>query len=223
MARRTKVKNPKELIYVFCEGESEMRYIEYMKDKFEKVSILQAEKSSIPEAENQFKNNPKLKYKLSELNEIWFFFDVEEYDQSNWNKWMTIIKRLRKKGSPTLKIRLLMTTACVEYWFLLHYNRTALPIKSKSDKERVISRLKGNVSHYKKADRTAIWEIADHYDEAIKNGKWTLDIISTELPIPTTPSPERDAQLFRCGRSFTTVHEAISHLEELSPICHHAR
>ena len=39
MARRTKVKEPKELIYVFCEGESEIQYIEYMKNEFTKVSI----------------------------------------------------------------------------------------------------------------------------------------------------------------------------------------
>ncbi len=215
MARRTKVKEPKELIYVFCEGESEIQYIEYMKNEFTKVSILKPRKGMIPEAEKKFKNDPKLRDSLSETNEIWFFFDVESYDRDHWDDWAKSVKNL-SRSNKKLKVRFLMTTACIEYWFLLHYDQTAPSIQNQSDKEHVISRLREHVSHYKKADRDTIWEIAANYTTAIKNGEWTLDNIQRVQPIPNNSTQERDAWLFHCDHTFTTVHEAISHLKELS-------
>ena len=57
------VKNTKPLIYVFCEGESEQAYTDFLKKQFEEVAVIKRPKSTglFHEAESLFKNNPKYK------------------------------------------------------------------------------------------------------------------------------------------------------------------
>lgn len=218
MARKTKCKNPKKLIYVFCEGQSEIQYINYMKDIFNNVSVLRPELGLIHDATAKFKNDSDHKNALSEIDEIWFFFDVEDYDRhANWSNWMRIIKSFNNSNkAKRIKIRLLLTTACIEYWFLLHYKKTNAPIQTKPDKIHVENELINFCEHYKKADKDSIYEIASNYKTAIKNGEWTLKHIEKIHPIPNTSTLERDTWLFMCDYTFTTVHEAISYLENLS-------
>lgn len=68
-----------------------------------------------------------------------------------WNESMKCLEdiiRSRKKNP--IKIRLLMTTGCIEYWLLLHYERTAPRIVTPADKEKVKERVKSHVPSYKK-------------------------------------------------------------------------
>ncbi len=39
-----------------------------------------------------------------------------------WNDRLAIIKKLRKlRKKQGIRVRLLMTSGCIEYWFMLHY------------------------------------------------------------------------------------------------------
>ena len=75
-------------------------------------------------------------------DEVWFFFDVETADAGLWDARMKIIKRLRSlRKKPGIKVRLLMTTGCIEYWLMLHYDMYAPSIQTVAEKQRVMDRL----------------------------------------------------------------------------------
>ena len=212
MARRIK-----PLIYVFWEGESEQVYTKYLKFAFEDVAVIRFPSNSglFVEAVNMFKNNPKYRNSAEVTDEIWFFFDTELEKAVHWGKSYKIIKKLRKLRKPRIRVRLLMTTACLEYWLLLHYERTAPAIASPADKERMKDLVKRKVPLYKKGDYDAICEIAKNYETAIVNGKWTLvSLVDDGLPT-LEDTDDRNCWLYQGTHTFTTVQEAIEFLRTL--------
>ncbi|NLM47157.1 MAG: RloB domain-containing protein [Firmicutes bacterium] len=208
----------KPLIYVFWEGESEQAYAKYLKSYFQDVAVIRLPSTPglFAEAYNMFRNNPRYRNNAEITDEIWFFFDVEVEKACHWDMNYKIITRLRKLRKPgRIKIRLLMTTACFEYWMLLHYERTAPAIATPADKERIKERLKKYVPYYAKGNCEAIREIARHHRKAIENGKWTL-LSLVEDGLPTLEDcDERNCWLFLGTHTFTTVHEALEFLYKL--------
>lgn len=53
-----------------------------------------------------------------------------------------------------------MTTGCIEYWLMLHYEMYAPPIQTVADKARVINRLFSKEPLYKKGDSAITAKIA---------------------------------------------------------------
>jgi len=207
----------KPLIFVFWEGESEQSYTKYLKAAFEDVAVIRFPSNSglFLEAKNMFKNNPKYRNNAEVTDEIWFFFDTELKKVAHWERNYKIIKELRKLRKSQIKVRLLMTTACMKYWVLLHYERTAPAIASPADKERMKDRVKRHVPLYEKGDFGATCEIAKNYETAIENGKWTL-ISLVDDGLPTLEDTDnRNRWLYQGTHTFTTVHEAIEFLVKL--------
>lgn len=95
MAR--KFKKSKVSICVFCEGESEQAYTDFLKSKFCDVAVFKRPSSPglFDDADNRFKKDPGYRNYVDAIDEIWFFFDVEEKDIGNWTNRLEIIKRLR--------------------------------------------------------------------------------------------------------------------------------
>lgn len=211
------IRKTKPLVYVFCEGESEQAYTKYLKKQFESSAVIKCvpQTGLFHDAKKKFENDARYRDNISEINEIWFFFDVEEEDISKWDKRLKIINSLRrKKKKPGIRVRLLMTTACAEYWFLLHYEMTTPPIHTAPDKERLLKRLQEFVPAYTKGDQDTTSEIAQNYETAIQNGMQILDsLLGDGMPV-REDSDERNAWLYKSHRTFTTVHEAIQFLEE---------
>lgn len=113
----------KAIIRVFCEGESEQAYTEYLKKKFSDVAVIQYPKEPglFDRAEDRFKKDPKYRDYTEVIDEVWFFFDVETKDVNKWDERYRIIKKLRKlRKDQNIRVRLLMTSSCIEYWLMLH-------------------------------------------------------------------------------------------------------
>lgn len=120
---------------------------------------------------------------------------------------------LRTRKQNPIKIRLLMTTCCVEYWFLLHYKKQAPALASPADKEKMLKELQKFVPTYQKGNDAATAEIAENYPTAIENGQWTLELLKGDgMP---EGDKERDPWLYKGTHTFTTVHEAIEMLVQL--------
>ena len=139
MAR--KLKKSKVSICVFCEGESEQAYTDFLKSKFQDVAVFKRPSSTglFDDADSRFKKDPKYRDYADVIDEIWFFFDVEEKDIDNWSKRLEIIKRLRRlRKKPQIRVRLLMTTGCIEYWLMLHYRLFAPPVLTVPEKEQML-------------------------------------------------------------------------------------
>lgn len=213
-----KMRKPKPLIYVFCEGESEQCYAQFLKEEFEEVAEIKYPKKTglFEEARDKFKKEPRYISAASETDEIWFFFDVEESDHRHWDSRAKIIEQLRKlRKKPNIRVRLLMTTGCIEYWLMLHYQMMAPAINCTADKERIINQLKQKMPGYKKGDFETTEKIAKMYQTAVRNGAKTLVNL---LPdgIPTLDDTDaRNHWLHQSSKTFTTVQEAIQYLESL--------
>lgn len=81
------MKPVKPLIHVFCEGESEQAYTDFLKKKFEDAVVIKRPKATglFEEAEDRFKKDVKYKNSIEVTDEIWFFLDVEVKDIPKWD------------------------------------------------------------------------------------------------------------------------------------------
>ncbi len=216
MARiQRKRKNILPAIFVFWEGESEQEYIKFMKNHFQDKAVItvHSQKGVFHTAMKAFTNNQKYKNVSSEIDEIWLFFDTEAEHRNKWEEYYTIIKWLRKLNKH-IKIRLLMTKACIEYFLLLHYKRTAPRVELPYEKEQILGEVLKFVPVYEKGDKNSIWLIANEYKKAIEYGQWSLQQIRSELPT-LDDTDERNRMLFIGDMTFTTVHEALLFLDAL--------
>lgn len=216
MARQ--MKRTKPLIYVFCEGESEQAYTDFLKKKFAEVAVIKRPSAVglFEEADSHFKKDPKYRNSAEVTDEIWFFFDVETKDIGKWNQRLKMIKRLRKlRKSPNIKVRLLMTTGCIEYWLMLHYKMFAPPVLSVTDKEKMLAEVVAREPAYIKGDYAATARIAEHYPTAVTNAKKALhNLLQDGLP-GLEDTDERNQWLHTNCKTFSTVNEAITYLEQL--------
>ena len=216
MAR--KLKKSKVSICVFCEGESEQAYTDFLKSKFQDVAVFKRPSSTglFEEADNRFKKDPKSRDYSDVFDEIGFFFDVEEKDVDNLSKRLEIIKRLRRlRKKPQIRVRLLMTTGCIEYWLMLHYRLFAPPVLTVPEKEQMLRQVIKEEPTYKKGNYIATARIAQHYPTAVKNAGIVLQNLLKEGMPGLEDTDERNLWLCKNCRTFSTVQEAISFLESL--------
>lgn len=213
-----KVKPAKPLIYVFCEGESEQAYTDYLKKTFSDVAVLKRPPDTglFEEAEAKFSKSPKYKNSIEVTDEICFFYDVEEKDIPKWNDRLAIIKKLRKlRKKQGIRVRLLMTSGCIEYWFMLHYKYYTPKIITVPEKERVISEVKKLVPTYAKGDYAATEKIAVNYPKAVDNSKKTVKALLPDGLPELEDTDIRNQWLNTKSVTFSNVYEAIEFLQNL--------
>lgn len=214
MAR--KLKKSKVSICVFCEGESEQAYTDFLKSKFQDVAVFKRPSSTglFEEADNRFKKDPKYRDYSDVFDEIWFFFDVEEKDVDNLSKRLEIIKRLRRlRKKPQIRVRLLMTTGCIEYWLMLHYRLFAPPVLTVPEKEQMLRQVIKEEPTYKKGNYIATARIAQHYPTAVKNAGIVLQNLLKEGMPGLEDTDERNLWLCKNCRTFSTVQEFLESLK----------
>ena len=217
MARKSKNKSRKPYIIVFWEGESEEQYFKFLKDKFHENANLNvhSKKGLFATAEKAFSSNGFYYDDMLDVDEIWIVFDTEVEMRPNWDRNWDVVKKLRRKCK-NATVKLYMTKGCIEYYFLLHYQKTQPLIVSVKDKDRILKLLEREYClGYKKGDKDATWKIAEHYETAIENGEWSLKRIADELE-GTADENERIRRLYFTDSTFTNVHEAVKHLMEMS-------
>lgn len=216
MPRPTRRRKP--YIVVFCEGESEQVYTDFLKKEFKDVASIKRPSATglFEEADGKFKKDKAYRDYAEVTDEIWFFFDVETKDIGLWDARMKIIKRLRAlRKKPGIKVRLLMTTGCIEYWLMLHYEMYTPPIQTVAEKQRVIERLLSKEPNYQKGDTAATARIAQNYPKAVIHSKQTvLNLLSQGLP-GLEDTDERNRWLCQKCLTFSNVYEAIEFLTSL--------
>lgn len=212
------LRKTKPLVYIFCEGESEQVYARFLKEHFADVVSIRypASPGLFSEARDKFAKDPKYRDYAEVTDEIWFFFDIEESDHDKWDERYKIIQKLRKlRKRPNIRVRLLMTTACIEYWFMLHFQMFSPALSTVADKDRIRHMLEQKVPGYKKGDLDTTYKIANLYPTAVQNGNIVLrNLIGEGLPT-LDDTDERNRWLHQSSKTFTTVQEAITYLETL--------
>lgn len=216
MPRPTKRSKP--YIVVFCEGESEQAYTDFLKKEFRDVASIKRSSSTglFDVADNKFKKDKKYRDNAEVTDEVWFFFDVETKDVDLWDTRMKIIRRLRSlRKKPGIKVRLLMTTGCIEYWLMLHYEMHVPSIQTVAEKQRVMDRLLAKEPNYRKGNAGITAKIAQNYPTAVINARQTVsNLIQQGLP-GLEDTDERNRWLCQKCLTFSTVYEAIDFLTSL--------
>lgn len=216
MPRR--IKHAKPLIFVFCEGESEQAYTDFLKQRFANVAVIKRPSATglFEEADRRFQKDPKFRDYAEVTDEIWFFFDVETKDIGKWEQRLAMIKRLRRlRRNPNIRVRLLMTTGCIEYWLMLHYKMFSPPVLEVADKERMLAEVVAREASYVKGDYEATARIAERYPIAVEHAEKILcNLLSDGLP-GLEDTDERNQWLCKQCKTFSTVNEAITFLEQL--------
>ena len=188
-----------------------------MRSLFQEEAVIKCSKGTglFSHAVNMFDNNKGYRDDKEITDEIWFFFDIEEANRLQWDKLLKMIKKIRRMRNPQIRIRLLMTKACLEYWLLLHYERVAPNIATPAEKENVETKLKKHVPNYRKGDQASVDLIVEKCEAAVENGKWVLsNLINVGLP-RLEDTDDRNQWLYHCTNTFTTAHEAIEFLMNL--------
>lgn len=220
MARRkTGQRPPKSHIVVFCEGESEQAYLEFLKKEFIDVASFRSHicTNLFEEADSKFKKDKNYRDNAEVTNEIWFFFDVETKDIEKWENRLKIIQRLRSlRKKPGIKVRLLMTTGCIEYWLMLHFKMCCPPLQTDAQKNQMISQLSAIVPDYKKGNLMVTLKIAEkNYRIASDRAQKTVSqLVQQGLP-SIEDTDERNRWLCQKCFTFSTVYEAINFLLDL--------
>ena len=82
MSRSTKPAKP--YIVVFCEGESEQAYTDFLRKEFKDVASIHRPKATglFDVADSKYKKDTKYRDYAEVTDEVWFFFDVETKDIS---------------------------------------------------------------------------------------------------------------------------------------------
>lgn len=210
--------------FVECEGLTEQAYIDFLKNEFKDVATFRYPKNPgtthlFQDAEARLKKDPVFKNQVETIDEIWLFFDVEDQDWDKWNARWATISRLRKLrgGRKGIPVRLLMTSGCLEYWFLLHYENVCQQVHEKQEKAAILERLRKHVPIYTKWQKESIAQIAQNYQAAILRGEQTIKALKDKGIPELEDTDDRNCWLLQHSRdiTFTTVHEAVQFLEGL--------
>lgn len=180
-----KTRHSKSLIYVYYEGEgSEKAYLNFLKTRFRGSAEIKGKKGFYSDIERDLKAQQSMLRRLwDQIGEIWLFFDVDqntimEGSEENWIKLDDAIRKInRMAGRKSIRIRLLMTTGCIEYWFLLHFEQVQPPYKTGPEfKKYIENRLKRHIPDYRKSDEQLIRKLAEEgFDQGLINGRWTIE------------------------------------------------
>lgn len=106
-ARVSKGKNMKPNFFVFCEGETEVAYVKYLRTLF-RVPIQVIPKKSDSNISTKYIENCKREYVSTKNDRTFLMFDLDVPG---------ILGRLQKLPNAIL----LVSNPCIELWFLLHY------------------------------------------------------------------------------------------------------
>ena len=95
MSRSTKPAKP--YIVVFCEGESEQAYTDFLRKEFKDVASIHRPKATglFDVADSKYKKDATYRDYAEVTDKVWFFFDVETKDIGAWESRLKIINRLR--------------------------------------------------------------------------------------------------------------------------------
>lgn len=218
MARNLKNRQRIPYIIVFWEGESEEQYMRFLRERFhENVNLtVHGKKGVFDTAKKSFSMKGSYHDEIDYIDEIWLVFDTELELRTKWDEYWQIVTSLRKKCK-NAKVKLFMTKGCIEYFFLLHYEKSSPMIVTPADKEQIIKKLSSEhyCPGYKKGDKDSTWRIAERYEAGIINGDCSLKRIKEELEGAKTED-DRAKILFFTDSTFTNTHEAVQHLIKFS-------
>lgn len=163
--RNAKYRKPKKVILVAYEGDNktEKNYLDNFKSRDKPYRIIKVpgnETDSVSLVEQTAKKVKKEDLDLSSYDEAYCIFDTDAKKEKAKEIEKAINLSKKKKIIP------IVSTPCIELWFLLHYELTTAELTNKS----VIEKLKTHCNKYDK-NYDIYNDIKSNASKAIENAK----------------------------------------------------
>ena len=162
MGRKVRVSKGKQMkpnFFVFCEGETEMAYVKFLRSLY-RAPIQVIPKKGKSNISEDYIERSKIEYVRTEQDKVFLMYDLDVDG---------ILEHLQKIPNAEL----LVSNPCIELWFLLHYQEQKAEITS----EKCVQKYQKVSKQYKKG---ALSEgekkvLAESKDIAIKRAKKLLE------------------------------------------------
>lgn len=135
--RKSKAKKMRPIFFVFCEGETEVAYVNYLKSKY-RLPIQIVPKKSDSNISCRYIENCKREYFTTASDKTFLMYDLD-------------VEGVLDKLACIPEVTLLVSNPCVELWFLLHNQEC----KSELDSKRCIAKYESVSPDYKKGSLNA--------------------------------------------------------------------
>ena len=162
--RKRNVREPKKIILIVCEGETEKKYFNTFRTRYRNNNIkihtdfiLQNDSINLIKF-TKTKRSLVKDFDANEKDCAWCVFDVD----NNTDKVLKKVNDFAKKAN----IEIALSNPCIELWFLLHYKE----VHSQISVQDSLSKLKEFIPNYKKGkiDYTIL---SKNTQKAISNAK----------------------------------------------------
>ena len=162
--RKRNVREPKKIILIVCEGETEKKYFNTFRTRYRNNNIkihtdfiLQNDSINLIKF-TKTKRSLVKDFDANEKDCAWCVFDVD----NNTDKVLKKVNDFAKKAN----IEIALSNPCIELWFLLHYKE----VHSQISVQDILSKLKEFIPNYKKGkiDYTIL---SKNTQKAISNAK----------------------------------------------------
>jgi len=162
---KSKSKKIRPRSWVFCEGESEDAYVSFLRSKYRSPTVIVSKVAGAGIKESYIRHYKKDNGGSHPKDKTFLFYDGDMQDVLN------NIERIKKTN-------MLITTPCLEYWFLLHYKDCNDAMVSDS----CLRKLKEVNPEYKKGEiNSSLQQVFDSsIEKACERAKQTV--------IPENPS-----------------------------------
>ena len=159
MGRKTRISKGKQMkpnFFVFCEGETEMAYVKFLRSLY-RAPIQVIPKKGKSNISEDFIVKSKNEYVQTEQDKVFLMYDLDVDG---------MLEQLQKIPNAEL----LVSNPCMELWFLLHHQDQ----KSEISSDRCIKKLQKFSNEYKKGilseeEKTFLAEKKDLAIERAKN------------------------------------------------------
>lgn len=162
MGRKVRVSKGKQMkpnFFVFCEGETEMAYVKFLRSLY-RAPIQVIPKKGKSNISEDYIERSKIEYVRTEQDKVFLMYDLDVDG---------ILEHLQKIPNAEL----LVSNPCIELWFLLHYQEQKAEITS----EKCVQKYQKVSKQYKKGALSEEEKkvLAESKDIAIKRAKKLLE------------------------------------------------
>lgn len=116
--RKSKAKKMRPIFFVFCEGETEVAYVNYLKSKY-RLPVQVIPRKSDSNISCRYIENCKREYLTTDSDKTFLMYDLD-------------VDGILDRLSCISEVVLLVSNPCVELWFLLHNQECKVEMDSKT-------------------------------------------------------------------------------------------
>ena len=162
--RKSKEKKMRPIFFVFCEGETEVAYVNFLRTKY-RIPIEIISRKSDSNISCRYIENCKRAYVTTPADRTFLMYDLD-------------VQGVFNRLSCIPNVTLIVSNPCVEFWFLLHSQE----FSSEMDTKTCIGRYESLSANYKKGHLNL-------YDMRLLNeGEDAAIVRAKKLYSPTNPS-----------------------------------